>query len=105
LKLEGDQGLVGTLYLPGTTAARPAIMTLGGSDGGIDAAALSAAALANHGFAALAIAYFGAAGLPSGLVDIPLEYLERAIRFLRSHPAVLSERLGVLGRSRGGELA
>jgi dienelactone hydrolase len=104
-KLDGEDGLVGTLYLPDSSAARPAIMSLGGSNGGIDGAAEYAAGLANQGFVALALAYFGAPCLPPGLVDIPIEYFERAIRFLEGHPAVMSERLAVLGRSRGGELA
>jgi dienelactone hydrolase len=105
LPLDDRDGLVGTLFLPASPGPQPAIITLGGSDGRLDAAALAAAALANQGFAALAVAYFGAPGLPPALVDIPLEYFERALRFLQSHPAIQADRLGVIGRSRGGELA
>ena len=52
---------------------RPAAVVFGGSDGGngmIDAAAM----LAARGYPALALACFGAPGLPSQLVNIPLEY-------------------------------
>jgi dienelactone hydrolase len=53
------------------------VVVLGGSGGGADHDA--AALYASHGFAALALAYFRAPGLPRGLVNIPLEYVGRAI--------------------------
>lgn len=104
-ELDDAHGLIGTLYHPIAPSARPALLTLGGSTGGVDGAADYAAALANQGFVALALAYFGAPGLPASLVNIPLEYFERAICFLQGHPAVAREQLAVVGRSRGGELA
>lgn len=103
--LEDAHGLIGTLYHPAVRSPRPAILSLGGSTGGAGDATDYAAALANHGFVALALAYFGAPGLPERLVDIPLEYFARAIRFLHGQPGVVREQLAVVGRSRGGELA
>jgi dienelactone hydrolase len=105
-----EHGLVATLYLPASASEIPghrvpALIVLGGSEGGSEAAMRTAAALAHEGFAALAVSYFGVAGLPATLVEIPLEYFERALRFLERHDAVLPGRIGVLGRSRGGELA
>ena len=61
--------------------------------------------LASEGFAALALAYFGLEGLPSELVEIPLEYFERAIAWLKRHPMVDAGRVAVVGNSKGGELA
>jgi dienelactone hydrolase len=61
--------------------------------------------LAAHGFAVMALAYFRAENLPDQLVEIPLEYFERAIRWLQRRNDVDAERLGFLGVSRGGELA
>jgi dienelactone hydrolase len=55
--------------------------------------------------ASLALAYFRAEHLPESLVEIPLEYFEGAIRWLRAQPAVGTRPLGVMGGSRGGELA
>ena len=39
------------------------------------------------------------------LARIPLEYFGDAIRWLQDHPSVRGDRLGVVGTSRGGELA
>jgi acetyl esterase/lipase len=97
-------GLVGVLYTPRGRTRRPAAVVFGGSEGGngmLDAAAM----LAAHGYPALALAYVGAPGLPSQLVDIPLEYFARAVRVLRRSPHVDPARVAVMGDSRGGELA
>lgn len=96
-------GLVGTLFHPIDDGARPGVILLGGSEGGLHE--LDAALLANHGFAVLALAYFGTDGVPPFLVEIPLEYFETAIAFLRAHPSVRDGPIGVVGGSRGGEAA
>ena len=57
------------------------------------------------GYAALALGYFAVEGLPRGLVNIPLEYFENAIRWMRSQPWLKDRFLAVWGPSRGGELA
>jgi dienelactone hydrolase len=98
-----DHGLVGTLFHPIDDGARPGVILLGGSEGGLHE--LDAALLANHGFAVLALAYFGTDGVPPFLVEIPLEYFETAVGFLRAHPAVGNGPVGILGGSRGGEAA
>ena len=98
-----ERGLVGTLFHPIDDGPRPAVILLGGSEGGLHE--LDAALLANHGFAVLALAYFGTDGVPAFLVDIPLEYFETAIGFLHAHPTVGNGPIGVIGGSRGGEAA
>lgn len=98
-----ENGLVGTLFLPGDSGPYPAVIVLGGSDGGLHEE--GAALLASHGYAALALAYFHAETLPSALINIPLEYFETAINWLQSHDRVDGKRLGIMGTSRGGELA
>jgi dienelactone hydrolase len=104
--LSAADGCVGVLYVPEAAGSpRAAVLCLGGSAGGVEGAAESAAALANHGFVTLALGYFGAPGLPPTLAAIPLEYFDAAVERLRDHPAVRPDRIGVLGRSRGGELA
>jgi dienelactone hydrolase len=99
------EGIAGTLYLPAAPGPHPAAICLGGSDGDRESVHDYAAAFAHRGFAALALAYVGAPGLPRALVDIPIEYFERAIGLVQRHPAVASDRIAVVGRSRGGELA
>jgi dienelactone hydrolase len=98
-----DHGLVATFFRPAGTMPRPAIIVVPGSGGGVPET--SAALLASHGFASLALAYFRAEHLPESLVEIPLEYFEKAILWLRGQEAVGDQPLGVMGGSRGGELA
>jgi len=97
--------LRGISFLPDRPAPLPAIIVFSGSGGGLGGVTSSAALLASHGFAVLALAYFGYDDLPADLAEIPLEYFLEAIEWLKSeaHPAVGS--IGVMGGSRGGELA
>jgi dienelactone hydrolase len=94
---------VGTFLVPYGKQRLPAVIVLGGSEGGLsrDRAAL----LASHGYAALALAYFGMDPLPQELDRIPVEYVDRAIDWLRRQPAVDPTRLAILGVSKGAELA
>lgn len=97
-------GLMGKLFLPArSNGPFPTIITFSGSEGGAMTGLVNATALANHGFAALGLAYFGAPGLPSDLKEIPLEYFEKAIQFLKSRPEIGD--IAVMGPSRGGELS
>lgn len=61
--------------------------------------------LASNGHAALSLKYFGDEGLPEKMEEIPLEYFERAIDWLRTQPEVDSEKILVMGSGRDGELA
>ncbi len=88
---------------PGKNRHTP-VLLFSGSQGGL-ALTTEAALLASHGYPALAIAYFNAAGLPRYLVGIPLEYFAIAIRWLDRQPGVDPHRLTVFGDSRGSEAA
>jgi dienelactone hydrolase len=98
-----ENGLVGTFYAPENTSNLPAIIDLAGSGGGKNET--RAALLASHGYASLALAYFGSESLPKTLTNIPLEYFKNAIEYLQNQNEVDPERIGVIGGSRGGELA
>ena len=83
----GSDGFVGTFHEP--RKAEPgvaAVMVVGGDEGGLAAANVEAALLASHGHPALAVAYFGAEGLPAKLVKIRIEYFGKALRWLRNQP-------------------
>jgi dienelactone hydrolase len=95
-------GLVGTLWTP-DGEPRPGVVMLGGSEGGMHAD--DAALLAGHGYAVLALAYFGLPGLPATLQDIPLEYFGRALAYLREPGRASSGVVAVIGASKGGEAA
>ena len=101
-----DRGLYGRFFRPVGGEPAPGVLVLGGSEGGLASYVMrEAALLASHGFAALALAYFYFGSLPDRLARIPLEYFGSAIGWLRDQPAVHGDRLGVMGTSRGGELA
>lgn len=101
----GDDGLVAKLFVPPGSGARPAVVVVGDANGGMRGQELFAELLASRGYVALALAYFDAGELPADLQNIPLEYFDRAIDWLEAHPVVDVDRLGVLGGSKGGELA
>ncbi|WP_078394413.1 acyl-CoA thioester hydrolase/BAAT C-terminal domain-containing protein [Shouchella patagoniensis] len=95
--------LVGQLYLPKTKTNCPGVIIVGGSDAAVHEQA--AALLASNGYAALALAYYAAEGLPKGIQRIPLEYVETALQWLGEQDQVNKEKLGIVGFSRGSELA
>jgi len=99
-----EVGLVGTLVIPPPSGRRGmAVVVLGGSQGGLDEH--DAIVFARAGIIALALAYFGEGSLPRALLEIPLEYVRLAIEWLRSQSEVAGQRVGLVGRSKGGELA
>jgi dienelactone hydrolase len=98
-----EQGLAGALFLPAGGGSHPGIIVVGGSGGGLREQ--QAALFASRGYAALALAYFHFQQLPAGLVNIPLEYFETAIRWMQSQSEVKADRLAFVGTSRGAELA
>ena len=97
-----EDGLVATFFHP-QDGPRPGVIVLSGSGGGL--AEDQPALLASHGYAVLSLGYFLLPGLPEGLVEIPLEYFERAIAWMKRNRAVSADRIAVMGASRGGELS
>jgi dienelactone hydrolase len=98
-------GFYGEYYsVKGSEAARPAVVVLGGSEGGLAVDAL-ARLLASDGFPTLALAYFDEPGLPGSVAGIPLEYFAGAVSWLKRQPGVDPARVDLLGISRGAEAA
>jgi dienelactone hydrolase len=100
-----DQPFVGRMFLPPGAGPFPGLVVFGGGEGGIEGASFEAAHLASHGFAALAVAYFGLPGLPDDVHRIRIEYFGAAVKWLRAHPATQGRKLGAIGGSRGGEVS
>jgi dienelactone hydrolase len=99
----GAKDCVGRLFIPPGRGPHPVVIVLSGSGGGFDLD--KAAALSRHGFATLALAYFGVPPLPAWLHRIPLDYFQAAFSWLALHPELDLQQLGALGVSRGAELA
>lgn len=98
-----ERGLAGVLYRPAGDRPLPAVLMLGGAEGGLheDAAAL----LAAHGYVVLALAYYGMPGLPQTLTGIPVEYFGTALDYLRDRADIAAGQIAVHGVSKGGEAA
>ena len=82
-----ENGVEGVLFLPAVgNGPHPTVIFLGGSEGGV--IERDPALLASRGYGEL----------PEWLLEIPLEYFDAAI-------GLVKRRLGVIGSSRGGEVA
>jgi dienelactone hydrolase len=98
-----ERGLVGVLYRPAGNQPLPAVLMLGGAEGGLHED--NAALLAAHGYAVLALAYYGMPGLPQTLTSIPVEYFGTALSYLADRADITSGEIAVHGVSKGGEAA
>ncbi len=97
-----EQGIIGTLFYPKNMKNVPGVIVLPGSSGGIPEN--KAQLLAAHGYAVLALGYFGIDDLPKDLSNIPLEYFQKALHWLKKKSNVNDKKIALLGSSRGGEL-
>jgi dienelactone hydrolase len=97
-------GFEGTLYAPAGARHQPAVLAIGGEEGGAGSSWLGER-LAAHGIPALVVGYFHAPGLPDRLHNIPLEYFRTALGWLERRPEADVDRVSVLGVSYGSEAA
>jgi len=106
---EIDNGeLYGRVYRPGPAGNYPAVIVLGGSEGGIDSALLTAELLSSRGYIAFALGYFShdpMGSLPTELEEIPLECFGHAIEWLAARDDVDEDRIAIVGGSKGAEAA
>ena len=93
---------IGTICTPQTPGKHPAVIVLGGSEGG-DQAAPIAQRFANHGYVGVSVAYFGAPGLPATLENIPIETFGKALDAVSKRSDVDAAHMAVMGYSKGGE--
>lgn len=83
---------------------QPAILLLGGSEGGLgkDMRAL-ALLLQAEGYSTLQLAYHNAPGKSAKLENIPLEDFAKGLAWLKRQPGIDGNRLGIVGYSKGAE--
>ena len=105
-----EGGLVGHFFAPVGASGRTSVLMLGGSGGGYPDEA-AARDLARGGYPVLALAYFrDREGNPPELEQkelrrVPLEYMFKALDWLKARPEVRADRIVLMGESRGAELA
>lgn len=97
---------VGSRYYAPDDTPKGAVILLHGSEGG-DApySPFLAQRLSRQGLAALAFCWFGCAGRPDRIENIPIERVDEAIDWVRAHPDLEGLKVGLYGGSRGAELA
>ena len=105
-----ERGIVGRFYAAAGASRRTGVLMLTGSGGGYPEE-VSARDLAKAGYPVFALAYFrDRAGNPPELEqkelrDVPLEYIYKALDWLKARPEVRADRIALMGESRGAELA
>ncbi|KAM5130036.1 acyl-coenzyme A thioesterase 1-like [Mantella aurantiaca] len=103
-RLEVREGAVrAALFLPPGPGPFPGILDLYGTGGGL--MEHRASLLANHGFVTMAVAFFDYDDLPKHLGGLHLDYFREALDFLRHHPKVNKQEIGIIGLSKGADLA
>ncbi|XP_040192724.1 acyl-coenzyme A amino acid N-acyltransferase 1-like isoform X2 [Rana temporaria] len=95
--------LRGALFIPPGEGPFQGVIDLFGGSGGL--VEFRSSLLASRGFATLALAYFAYDDLPTTLDYLDLKYFEEAAQFLISHPKVCGSGVGVIGVSKGAEMA
>jgi hypothetical protein len=100
------EGLLANYFPAAGPGRKPAILLLGGSEGGL---ALDlyrqAALLQQQGYNVLHVAYHNAPGKPATLTDVPLEDFRRGLDWLKARPETDPAAIGIVGYSKGAEAA
>jgi dienelactone hydrolase len=113
VKVEQVKEFPGAVFatLPGTVR-RPALIVLGGSEGGSSFARDRAPRFASRGFAVLGLPYYSPGRgereipeLPAAFADIPVDRLNVAFAWLKQRADVDASRVALLGASKGAEFA
>lgn len=94
------EGFLGTLYESATPTDK-AIILVGGSGESREFVEDRARALRDEGFHVLALGYYLWKPLSAQTVQIPLDYAEKAVAFLKSGQGVPVKRIGMTGLSLG----
>jgi hypothetical protein len=101
-----QDGFASTLFVPAKVRpGAPAVVVLGGGEGGEQTGDVIGDALALAGYPALSLGYFLEPGLPQCLCGIRLGYFARAVGWLRAQPAARGRPVVLIGSSDGAEAA
>ncbi|VDI11239.1 acyl-coenzyme A thioesterase 1/2/4 [Mytilus galloprovincialis] len=98
-----DGILRGTLFTPSGPGPFPGVIDMFGTAGGL--IEFRAAILASRGFIVFALPYFQHEDLPESMTDINFDYLKESIDWFSNHSDVINNGVGILGVSKGAEIA
>ncbi len=102
-RIESD-GLLGNYYPAAKPGRNPAILLLGGSEGGLGRDVRDLALLLQtEGYSTLHLAYHNAPGHPARLANVPLETFYRGLDWLKRQADVDPDRMAIVGYSKGAE--
>ena len=87
-RIETD-GVFGNFFAAKTAGRRPAILFIGGSEGGLQPGSGGLlGGLTGAGYDVLYVCYFGCPGTPPHLISVPLERFDRALAWLEAQPGI-----------------
>jgi dienelactone hydrolase len=100
-----DENCRGVFRTPDTRGVYPAVVALGGTDGGTPS--YFEDLLVPEGVACLSLAYWATPETQPWFTEIPLERIERGLRWLADRPEAKTQggRVALIAASRGAELA
>lgn len=99
-----DHGFRGDLYACDSNHDKVIIVFIG-SEGSLISAGLIAERFSELGCSALALYYFGGEGLPQQRAQIPMEFVEKALAYLKEYEDGRYKKMGTYGTSIGSMLA
>lgn len=94
-----ENGFQGEYFALDTIKNKPAIVLIGGGYSG----EYWGSQFAKQGYVGLSLPFTGAEGLPKLPEEIPLEYFESALTWLKTQPEVDPNKIVVMGASRNAE--
>ena len=101
-----ERGVFGNFFTAKAPGARPAVLFIGGSEGGLQPGSRGiVGGLVGAGYDVLYVCYFGCPGTPPQLTAVPLETFDRALAWLKAQAGVDSARIGLVAGSKGAEAA
>lgn len=100
-KFVNEHGFKATLFAKNDIQNQPTIVLLGGGHWGD----YWGQEFAKVDYVGLSLPYYRQEGLPELMEEIPLEYFENALQWLKGQPEVNPNKIIVMGASRNAELA
>ncbi|UII19571.1 acyl-CoA thioester hydrolase/BAAT C-terminal domain-containing protein [Fulvivirga ligni] len=95
------KGITASFFAKDDVISQPTVVLIGGGVWGD----FWGQELSKANYVGLSLPYYRQEGLPTLMEEIPLEYFETAIKWLKDQPEVNADKIVVMGASRNAELA